>query len=168
MFRSANTFWPSSARPYGATRRPFSSTRVEAVPRPRSDTPEAPAAKPLPKRGGHGTLVVDGQGLQQFGHAGLARFFNVGRVQGLHGRRRFRLRAADVRAGDFHAGNGGSILRQDGQGQQGAGQGQAQCVAVKRERMDGLGVGIMRFSGKVRQSKVVGCTLSLVRAACRD
>ncbi len=30
-------------------RRPFSSTRVEAVPRPRSEMPEAPAAKPLPK-----------------------------------------------------------------------------------------------------------------------
>ena len=49
MFRSANTFWPSSARPYGATRRPFSSTRVEDVPRPRSEMPEAPEAKPPPK-----------------------------------------------------------------------------------------------------------------------
>ena len=49
MFRSANTFWPSSARPYGATRRPLSSTRVEEVPRPRSEMPEAPEAKPPPK-----------------------------------------------------------------------------------------------------------------------
>ena len=48
-FRSANTFWPSSARPYGAMRRPLSSTSVEAAPRPRSEMPDAPAAKPLPK-----------------------------------------------------------------------------------------------------------------------
>ena len=63
------------------------------------------------------TLVVDGQGLQQFGHAGLARFLDIGRIQGLYGRGCFSLGAADVRAGDFHALQGrrcSIVLCQDG------------------------------------------------------
>jgi hypothetical protein len=47
--KSVKLFWPSSARANGAMRRPFSSTRVEVAPRPRSEMAVEPAAKPLPK-----------------------------------------------------------------------------------------------------------------------
>ena len=45
--RLTNERWPSSARPYTDRRRPFNSTSVLLAPRPRSDTPDAPAPKPL-------------------------------------------------------------------------------------------------------------------------
>jgi len=47
--RSVNIFWKSSARGYGARRRPFTKTNVALAPKPRREIAVAPAAKPLPK-----------------------------------------------------------------------------------------------------------------------
>ncbi len=46
-FRFTNDRCPSSARPYTASRRPFSSTSVLFAPSPRSETPDEPAASPF-------------------------------------------------------------------------------------------------------------------------
>src|SRR5450759_2098699 len=58
--RSEKLRCPSSAKPYGARRRPLTNTRVEFTDRPRKEAPEAPAAKPLPKEVGTEPLLLMG------------------------------------------------------------------------------------------------------------